>query len=338
MAFNGRFVLNIAHFAAKQGASYDELVKASGHAITDLEQEDYKVDNEAYNRVIELACLRTGDDYLGLHLGEDQNLSALGLIAQITHSAGTVKEALELCCQFANLGCSVLPLQLDEMPDYYKVVLNPDPIWSVQSALAFRHTVEGILTFSIREFHSLTRDQYQPLAVYLPWAAPGDTSEYNRVFRCPIFFQKGEIALLLSKAQVESKVVTSDYKLLRVLVQHAEEKSAAIQAPSAFTAQVKQSIIQMVRPQFPNIEQVAFHLNMSLRTFQRKLKSEGYSFKQLLDELKQEFAMSYLRQAHLSISEIAYLLDYAEVSTFSRSFKRWTGHSPQAYRKQINVI
>ncbi|MEO0337837.1 MAG: AraC family transcriptional regulator ligand-binding domain-containing protein [Bacteroidota bacterium] len=337
MAFNGRFVLNMAHFAARQGVNFEELIKASGHSVAELEQEDFQVENEVYNRVIELACERTGDPFLGLHAGENQNLTALGLIAQITHSASTVKEALEFCCQFANLGCSVLPMYLEEAGDYYKVLLRPNPVWSAQSPTTFKHTVDGVLTFSIREFHSLTRDQHHPIGIHLPWAAPTDTSEYNRVFRCPVHFQKGEIAMLLSKAQVEDKVVTSDYKLLRILVKHAEEKSAALQSQMAFTTQVKQSVIQMVRPQFPNIEQVAFHLNMSLRTFQRKLKAEGYSFKQLMDELKKEFALGYLQQDHLSISEIAYLLNYAEVSTFSRSFKRWTGHSPQTYRKQINA-
>ena len=51
-----------------------------------------------------------------------------------------------------------------------------------------------------------------------------------------------------------------------------------------------------------------------------------------MDELRKEFAIEYLKNKNTSIKEIAYLLDYAESSSFIRSFKRWTGKSPSEFR------
>ena len=112
-----------------------------------------------------------------------------------------------------------------------------------------------------------------------------------------------------------------------------QEKLAAMEGQLGFATIVKQSIINLVKPQFPTIEQVAANLNLSVRTLQRRLKAEGLTYKAVLDELRRQFALDYLKNDALSIKEIAYLLDYAESSSFVRSFKRWTGKSPQEFRQ-----
>ena len=170
----------------------------------------------------------------------------------------------------------------------------------------------------------------------MPWSQVGNGAEYQRVYGCPVFFNKGEIALLLLKEDVEDKVFSADYALLRILVAHAEAKSTSMAQQKGFASIVKQSMVKLVKPEFPSIEMVAGHLNMSLRTMQRRLKEEGLTYKSLLDELRKEFAITYLSRADLSISDIAYLLSYSELSTFTRSFKRWTGMSPKAYRSKGN--
>lgn len=336
MAFNGRFVLNMVHFAAKQGADFDEMIAISNRTAQELGAASCRVENEVYNRLLEYAVATTKDDFFGLHFGESSSLTAAGLIAQITQTSETVKQALEYCCHFANLGCSVLPMQLEEMPHHYRLTLSPNPIWGLQSAVAVRHTVEGNLAFALKEFQNLTHQKYKPIAIHLGWPAPTDTSEYERVFACSIDYNKGEVAIYLHKQQVEAKVITSDYNLLRVLVAHAEEKSAQLEKEKGYAAVVKNAILSLSQTDFPSVEQIASHLNLSIRTLQRYLKADGYTYKQLLDELRKDLAVSYLKRPDLNIGEVAYLLNYADNSTFSRSFKRWTGQTPQQYRAKVS--
>jgi len=335
MAFTGRFIANIAHFASKQGANLNELIALSGKSLEELCAEECFVEDVVYNSVIEQAVLKTGDDFLGLHAGENMNLAAAGLIAQISQTSKTVKQALEYCCQFANLGCSALPMQLIEESSTYKLTMTPQRLWQEQSPLAVRHTAEGMLAFTIREFHALLLQQHFPQQIHLPWKRPTNTSELERVLSCLIKFEQNDIAVFFEKEHIESKIVTSDYNLLRILVAHAEEKSAQLAQELGFAAQVKQSVIALVKPAFPTIDQVAGHLNLSPRTLQRKLQDEGATYKRLLDDLRMEFAVGYLKRPELSIGEIAYLLNYADTSSFTRSFKRRTGKSPKDYRQTL---
>ncbi|MFT6923322.1 MAG: AraC-like DNA-binding protein [Crocinitomicaceae bacterium] len=337
MAFNGRFVLNMAHHATKQGGDLNKIIAITGKSIEELNEESCVVDDLIYNKVVELAVGISGDNYFGLHAGENLNLSAAGLIVQLTQTSETVKQAIELCCEYANLGCSALPLSLVKSGDVYRVILTPNQLWKNQSAIAFQHTTEGVLAFTIKEYSSLTRMQHNPVAVHLTWSKPSDKdiSEYERVFGCSVLFNQDEIAIVLKEEQVEEKVVTSNYDLLKVLITHATEKSAQISKTLGFVSLVKQSMLNLIKPEFPSVDQVAGHLNVSSRTLQRKLKEEGKTYKELIDELRLDFALGYLNQPELQISEIAYLLSYADASAFNRSFKRWTGKTPSEHRQKL---
>lgn len=332
MAFKGRFVLNMVHFAGKQGLSIDRMVGLTEHSLAELEDENCRLEAVVYNRLLEYIVSESGDVFFGLHAGEHLNLTTAGLISQITQTSETVLQALEQCCAFANLGCSSLPMTLHEEKEAYRVSIEPNKLWREQSETAMIHTAEGVITFMLRAFNNLTRMRHNPISIEVSWSQKEPSNEYERVWECPIRFSTEHICLYLKKSHVEEKVVTADYRLFRILVAHAEEKTARMLDKEGFASLVKQSVIGLVKPEFPAIQQVSSHLNVSVRTLQRKLALEGYTYKGLLDELRKELAISYLKRRYLGISDIAYLLNYAEVSAFTRSFKRWTGQSPGEYR------
>lgn len=335
MTFRARFIANIIQFAGQQGADRQALLHLAGKRMEELNDDELTFETGVYNRVVEKALELTGDPYFGLHLGEYLSLSAAGLIVQIVQSSSTVLEGLHYLVEFANLGCQAMPFQLEEHNDQYALSLHPNPVWEEQSPAAVRHTMDGMVLFTLREFHSLTRQRYNPKRIDFRYARPQKFQEYERLFNCPVHFSRPFTALYLDPRQVREPVVTSDYHLLQMLVQYAQQKLTTLQKEKGFAGVVRQSIINLVRPQFPGVEQVAANLNISVRTLQRRLKEEGLTYKAVLDELKRQFALDYLRNESLSIKEIAYLLDYAEASSFIRSFRRWVGMSPEQFRREV---
>jgi AraC-like DNA-binding protein len=224
-------------------------------------------------------------------------------------------------------------MNLIEEENYYKLSMNPDPIWRADSELAVKQTVDGTLVFTINEFHELTRKKHFPIRIHLPFKQPKSITEYERLLNCPIHFEQNEIAMFFKKEHIEEKVITSDYNLLRILVAHAQERISKINQTTGFSEQVKASVANLIKPEFPSIEQVARHLNVSVRTLQRRLSEEQHTFKEIIDGLRKDFAFSYLKKAELSINEIAYLLNYNDASSFIRSFKKWTDKTPNEFRK-----
>ena len=334
MFFNGRFVRNLALFAASQGADFDRLISKSGKTEAELATENCRLTAEAYNTFLEACIEETGDELLGLHAGEHMSLQAAGIVIQIAQSCQSVKQALAYCCEFSNLGCNALPLSLENAQSAYKLTISPDPLWVKQAPVSALQTLYGYMAFTLREFQSLTGSAFSPQKIHFRSAPPALASEMQRVLACPLHFLQEENALYFDSSHLDTPILTSDYTLLKVLVAHAEEKLKTLPFNKNFYETVKRTLISLANPEFPTLSDIAGHLNMSVRTFQRRLKAEGYSYKEVLDELRKDFALSYLRQEDLSVNEIAYLLNYSDSSTFIRSFKRWTGKTPKNFRRQ----
>jgi AraC-like DNA-binding protein len=81
------------------------------------------------------------------------------------------------------------------------------------------------------------------------------------------------------------------------------------------------------------LQAIAEKLHLSTRSLQRKLKDEGHTFLAIANDIQEQRAVHLLRQTQLNISEVAYMLGYAEPSVFRRAFKRWTGKTPKEYLK-----
>ena len=80
------------------------------------------------------------------------------------------------------------------------------------------------------------------------------------------------------------------------------------------------------------VDDVAGSLGMSQRTLARKLSDEGLNFTEILQQLRRDLAVRYLDDHKLHISKIAWLLGFNEVSSFTHTFKRWTGKTPSKIR------
>ena len=51
----------------------------------------------------------------------------------------------------------------------------------------------------------------------------------------------------------------------------------------------------------------------------------------MLDETRKELALRYVEDGRFALSEIAFLLGFADQASMSRAFKRWTGSSPGSH-------
>ena len=106
-------------------------------------------------------------------------------------------------------------------------------------------------------------------------------------------------------------------------------------APSADTP-VRRMVERHLEPLLAagpvRIEDVARDLGFSRQTLYRRLKAEGMTFEQLLDDLRRRLALRFIRDEGLTVKDAAYQLGFSDPAAFSRAFKRWTGVSPSELR------
>lgn len=100
---------------------------------------------------------------------------------------------------------------------------------------------------------------------------------------------------------------------------------------ASLSSRVLAALVQGLPDGPPSKAAVARQLGMSPRNLQRHLAEEGTSYKSLLNDARVDLARNYVREGRLSVTEIAFVLGFADTSTFSRAFKRWTRKSPRQY-------
>ncbi|MAM12931.1 MAG: AraC family transcriptional regulator [Rhizobiaceae bacterium] len=84
-----------------------------------------------------------------------------------------------------------------------------------------------------------------------------------------------------------------------------------------------------------DIERAAEIAGYSVQGLQRRLRSAGYTYRDLVDVARRDRALRLLQETDLAISEIAFALGYEEHANFSRAFQRWMGFSPSVFRKGV---
>jgi AraC-like DNA-binding protein len=88
----------------------------------------------------------------------------------------------------------------------------------------------------------------------------------------------------------------------------------------------------------PDLSAIAERLNVSNRTLNRRLQSEGSSFRDLRNAVLCEWAERYLTESGHSVEAIAAILGYGDVSNFRRAFRSWTGLSPGDFRRREQAV
>jgi AraC-like DNA-binding protein len=80
---------------------------------------------------------------------------------------------------------------------------------------------------------------------------------------------------------------------------------------------------------------IAAHMNMSERSFQRKLSQHGESYRSVGTAIKKDLAFNLLRNTDAKVHSISDVLGYAEPSAFHRAFKTWTKTTPVQKKSEL---
>lgn len=192
-----------------------------------------------------------------------------------------------------------------------------------------------LVSFLVLRARVATGVEWKPRSVRLAISAAGSPDELAATFGCPVEYDASLMEIAFDHALGALPLVKADTGLNQLLRTYADELLARLPSRGADLDRVHAAMVSEMPRRLPTIASVAAAMKMSARSLQRRLAEKGATFNDLLEELRRELALRYLRDASLSIGEIAFLLHFAEVSGFTRAFTRWLGESPSEYRDRL---
>jgi len=198
-----------------------------------------------------------------------------------------------------------------------------------------RHPTEFAFACVVVRSRIMTGVALRPVEIRFTHPRPADDREHRETFDCPVIFGASLDAIVFDRASMSLPMRRPQPELRRILEQHADAVLAAIpKTASDVRTQTKEAIVAGLEQGHSTLGEIAKRLGMSERTLQRRLGDAGTSHAELLDEARSQLAVRYLGEPAIAIQEVAFLLGFADPSTFHRAFRRWTGSTPAEHRRR----
>jgi AraC-like DNA-binding protein len=170
-------------------------------------------------------------------------------------------------------------------------------------------------------------DGFVPVEVTLVRERPADVAPFEQWFRAPVTWGAPHASLVCTGEDLSRRLPTGNPEVAAATERVALDYLARLDRSDIVT-QVRQRIRASLPSGVPSQADVARALALSSRTLARRLEEADTSFTAILDETRRALAEQYLRRTDFSVAEVAYLVGFAESSSFNRAFRRWTGRAP----------
>ncbi|MCH8866438.1 MAG: helix-turn-helix transcriptional regulator [Proteobacteria bacterium] len=119
------------------------------------------------------------------------------------------------------------------------------------------------------------------------------------------------------------------------LIEQAEKYLRSLYVQDSIAAQLKRMLAELLATGESNADSACRALKLSRRTLQRRLRAEQTSYQKVLHEVRAVLAVNYLSDERLQALEVAMLLGYSNISSFTTAFKSWYDMPPVEYRQKV---
>ena len=290
---------------------------------------DARIPARQWRALLRIAVDQSGDPSFGVTLArvlQPADLHGLGLGWLASES---LHDALNRLVRFHRALNTNAEIGLEETSDELTVVVRvKHPHFGYEVVNQVYSYFMGMIVGMCRM--TLAKELHPTLATF-PYAAPENIDAYSAPFQAPLRFNAERATLVFDRELVDTLLPTSNPQLARINDQVVQEYLARFDRQDIVT-RVRTRLIELLPDGRPEQEQVARDLNMSLRNLQRRLRDEDTTFSKQLSDVQSTLAEQYLSENIHPISQVAYLLGYSEPTNFSRSFRQWTGKTPQDFR------
>jgi AraC-like DNA-binding protein len=317
--------------ASRAGIALKPLLKKAG--LTDQQIQDGGARLTVHQQIefLNVAADALRDEFLGFHLAQMPDLRELGLIFYVAASSETLDDALQRAARYSTIVNEGLSLKYLKSGDirmtfaYVGVARHSD-----------RHQIEFLMTTLVRLCRQVTGVKLAPIQARITHSRSSrGASELAPFFGRNIIFGAKKDELTFAEKTKSIAVTSADPYLNELLVANCENALSHRRTNrGTFRAAVENAIVPLLPHGKTRASQIATNLGLSQRTSARRLALEGVTFSDVLQSLRGDLARQYLSDPDLSISRIAWLLGYKEVSAFTHAFKRWSGKTPRDVRAQ----
>jgi AraC-like DNA-binding protein len=320
----------IVRCLGEEGIAADRALAGTGVSEAALSSPQTRV---SITQVIE--CYRNAmqlsqDPWFAYHTGLRFHLSTYGLYGFAMLSSPCFRETVGFLVRYHALATPLADIAFSEHDGRALWTIDPRAHPLVDLDL-YRFLVElhwGVMISLHRDFMG---GAFAAREATVAYAAPVDAADYPKVFGFPV--RPGEAAntLAFDSSWLDRPAELGNPLVYPTIVALCDALLEELERREGLAGQVRRALLARgSRP--ASADEIAAELKLSPRTLRRRLQEEETSFREVLDELRAEMAIKYIRETDFSVDEIAAVLGFSEPAAFRHAFRRWTHAAPSRFR------
>ena len=320
---------HVANCLVLTGCSPEPLLAMYNLRRDDLDDPKGVIALEDFLSFFEIAAIRANNPHFGLYAGRLAGSDSLGPLGFLFLSAPTLRAAfrgftslLETMQQAARNGFA----EEDGIATFEYVITD-------QTLQKRRQDAE----FSVAAMHTFARNyvgsDFELVEVRFEHARDGDYRAYRDFFRCDVYFDQDTNSFSFEDRFLDKRGGVLDAALFPIIEEHLRRRAADTEnalCPSGYLIRLLET---SPLDTTPTLEEAADTLGISVATLNRRLRSVGVSWRQIVQDRRMNAAARLLRQSQRGVAEIALAVGYSESASFVRSFNRYFGTTPKRYRE-----
>lgn len=329
VALPGSYAYELVVLCGRWNVGADTVLDGTGLTIERLKDPATRLPLPVCAALVERARRLTGEPALAFMMGAQMRLSWHGFLGFAAMTAGTVREALEICERFSLTRTSAFGLSSYVEGETASLVLEERAELGPLREFAVIMLLVGI--------GRIARDATgRELRGFAECAFP-EPDYAARVLdhtatRAQMLFDRPSHRLVFDASALQLPIVTADAAAMQLARAQCDRELAALAEGTGLVGRVRELIARDEGTR--SLEEVARRLHLSPRTLKRRLADAGTSFSVVLESVRHQRALLLLENRRLGLAEVAGRLGYSDVANFTRAFRKWTGQTPAAYRSR----
>ncbi len=320
-------------FLERRGIAAEQLFAKCGLELADVHDPEKQISLNAVTRLFESASAVTGDPCLGLSVAEAFPAGGTGVFGYLVTNSRSVDEALNTIAKFAGLLRQPFHVHYDK--DNEGALLWwcwPDSVREPK-----KQYTSFCMALLVGRLRQLAKSDWEPVFVEMPHDPLTCKQKAEHVFGHNVHYHCERAAVRVDLATLRKELPNADVRLKPILQKIGERMIADMPSNVGTTAAASAAIRAQLPERRASLDLVADKLGLSSRALQSRLAQEGTTFEVLLNDARKWRAEELLRDTDLPLTEIAVMLGFSELSSFTRAAQRWFSETPSAHRQKLRL-
>ncbi len=329
LAASTRVPPRVLRLLRDNGSDVVQLVRELDFAPGSENAEELTLTPADFERLVRVAARELNDPLLALHLPERLDWGNYHMGELAAYTSPTLRQAFERVTRYASLFYAPLAFSCEEHGDEFVVVQRLRG-----GARSGRYGNEFGIASTLYHARRFTGVHLTPRAVRFTHAEPSEVELVCQYFgTSDVGFRRADNRLVFALDDADRPSLRHDARLLATASRLADDALERSPGGDDFKESVAGELRKRLGSGNTEAHAIARHFKVSQRTLQRRLEVQGATFSALLDQVRRDTAIAALCDSSVSIEDAARRCGFSDGATLSRAFKRWTGHSPAAYRR-----